>query len=405
MCVDAEVRILQKSTGKRLAFEILLALFLVVLLIAILATELSRASEAYLYKSAKLVTYTQADTLTGYVFREESTPMMLPGDNGPIDYQVKDGTSVLPTDVLAFVYRDDEGKNKREQAAALYAQIAELEDALMLADETAWKSAYVSDYTTLMRELSANNVQGALSSASDTAAALGGRDAQKKSEDILSRIDALRAELTALTENTPDHHAVYPDESGVFYRTADGYEALFGINQIADLTPAALDVLLASQPATKDVIGKLVSTDTPWYFAVPLDRALAETYTQGKTYPLHFAKGSATMLLERIYTDDTARALLIFRGEESPAWLPPARKQSASVEKGSVTGFSIPADALSQDNTVFVIQDKTACLRHVTPLLREQGCLLIAPGEMNGLTEGDRVIVSTKQLFDGKVLE
>jgi hypothetical protein len=74
------------------------------------------------------------------------------------------------------------------------------------------------------------------------------------------------------------------------------------------------------------------------------------------------------------------------------------------VEKGTTTALSIPADALADDHTLYVLCDGVAQLRHVTPVLREQGTVLLHPEE-SGLAEGERVIVSTKQLFEGKVLK
>ena len=214
----------------------------------------------------------------------------------------------------------------------------------------------------------------------------------------------MRNELNALTAHANDYLSAKASDDGVFYRHADGYEALFGINQIEHLTPKALDELLAAQPKLDTVIGKLVCYGE-WYFAVPLSKTLAATYTQGNVYPVHFTEGSTSMLLDRIYTDETDNALLIFRGEESPTWLSPARRQSITVDKGSTTALSIPSDALSQDNTIFVLCDGVAQLRHVTPVLQERGVTLILPSEENGLAAGDRVIVSAKQLFDGKVLK
>ncbi len=389
---------MQKIKGKQLAFEILFALFLLFLLIAILVTELSRESESYFYERAELVSYTQSDALTGYVFREEIAADTL--NNGPVDYLVENGTHVQTGDTLANVYRDDEGSDKRERAAALYAQIAELEAALGVPD---WKQSYLTNYTALMRELSAGNTKAALDRAQLTATALGGRDAQAQQQELLARIAVLEQELRALNAHTNVPIPTKALKDGTFYRTADGYEALFGIGQLADLTPAALDLLLAAPPVLDNVIGKLVC-EGPWYLAIPLTRTLAETYTQGAAYPVRFDNNRVTMTLERIYTDDTDRALLVFGSTENCTWLSTARAQHVSVEKGRVTGLSIPADALSPDNTVFVAQDGVVHLRKVTPVLREQGCVLLSctDGE---LAQGERVIVSTKQLFEGKVLE
>ena len=390
---------MHKTKGKRLAFEMLFALLLFLLLIAILVTELSRASEAYFYEQAELASYVRADALTGYIFREEIAPTTLNG--GPIEYLAADGSAVQADHTLASVHEDDEGKNKREQAAALYAQIAELQAALAAED---WKAAYLASYTALMRELSAGNTTAAHAYASDTAAALGGRDAASSKEGITERIAALQAELDALTAHTAAPLLTKADADGIFYHTADGYEALFGTNRIANLTPAALDGLLAAEPKLDGVIGKLVCPGA-WYLAIPLEKSLAQTYTQGNAYPVSFDAGEAVMTLERIYTDDTESAMLILRCEESAPWLSTARKQTVRVEKERVTGISIPADALSKDNTVFVLTDGVAHLRQVTPVLCEQGCVLLLPDEENGLAAGEQVIVSAKQLFDGKVLQ
>lgn len=390
---------MQKTKGKRLAFEMLFALVLFLLLIAILVTELSRASEAYFYEQAELASYARTDALTGYIFREEIAPTTLNG--GPIEYLAQNGAAVQADQILASVHEDDEGKNKREQAAALYAQIADLQAALAAED---WKTAYIDSYTALMRELSAGNTATALPCATDTATALGGRDAQANKDALIAQITALQAELDALTAHTAAPLFTKADASGIFYHTADGYEALFGTNQTTNLTPAALSALLAAEPKLDGVIGKLVCPGA-WYLAIPLEKSLAQTYTQGAAYPVSFDTGNAVMMLERIYTDDTESALLILRCEESATWLSAARKQEVRVEKERVTGISIPADALSKDNTVFVLINGVAHLRQVTPVLYEQGCVLILPDEEFGLVEGEHIIVSAKQLFDGKVLQ
>ena len=104
-----------------------------------------------------------------------------------------------------------------------------------------------------------------------------------------------------------------------------------------------------------------------------------------------------------VMAENTGEAIenILFSGDER---LSTERAQRVSVEKGRVTGLSIPADALSPDNTVFVEKDGVVQLRKVTPVLREEGCVLLCDSD-GELTKGERVIVSTKQLFEGKVLE
>ena len=93
---------MQKTKGKRLAFEMLFALVLFLLLIAILVTELSRASDAYFYEQAESSTYVQTDILTGYLFRNEVAPGTL--NNGPINYLAENGTKSI---TLAHLSREN----------------------------------------------------------------------------------------------------------------------------------------------------------------------------------------------------------------------------------------------------------------------------------------------------------
>ena len=112
------------------------------------------------------------------------------------------------------------------------------------------------------------------------------------------------------------------------------------------------------------------------------------------------------LVLEQINFDAAgARALLVFCGEGLPQGRELCRRQEVLVQSMAVTGLCIPADALSEDGTVFIDENGTARARRVEVIGSEQGVMLVRPAdEQAPLCAGDRVLVSARRIYDGKVL-
>ena len=382
-----------------------MCLALVIALLSVtLVKEISRSRDTYSFEAVAHTTYTRTDRFTGYVLRDEIALTTV--NNGPVHYLVDEGQAVRKNTLLAEVFRDDTGTDKRERAAALYAEITALQ-ATLDASET-WKNVYLGGYPELMRALSAGAYKNAAASAAQIATALSARESEKtqSAAALQERIALLQAQLDEMVEHTNDPAPLLATADGIFYHTADGYESTFGTKAAADLTPEGLAALLDAAPAPAREVGKLVSCGT-WYLAVPTDKAVADTYTVSQNYALQFAQGTLSMTLDRIALNTGGeQALLIFRADTLPAWLSPSRAQSVSVAREVLTGLSIPKSALVGENTVFVERDGEAQLCYVTPLQAKDGCVLVLAEKADGsLREGDRVIVSTRQLFEGKVLK
>ena len=190
------------------------------------------------------------------------------------------------------------------------------------------------------------------------------------------------------------------------YREADGYEALFGASAAKELSPEGLEALLASPASTDDCIGKLVR-DGEWYLALPTEAVLAATYTVGQTYTVHFESvAGVTMVLEQINPDATGEgALLLLCGERLPEGLDSCRRQSVRIEKATVQGLAVPALAITEDGCVLVNENGIVRKRLLAPV-GDTAPFLSQPCEDEGyLKEGERILVSTRSLYDGKVLE
>lgn len=392
----------QRPFNKQLLLQILTILALVALLVAILFSEISRTAGAVSRERVRMATYTYTDTLCGYLFRNETA--LRSNNNGPVRYHVENGTAVSLGATVAEVYLDDTGSDKRERAAELSAQIRRYDAALQTL-ATDWKKEYLDSYASLMRELSDGDLVAAKAPAEYTATALALRDAENEqtAAEMRAARDALLEEWMGLVQFVDAPQLIPATQEGLFYRESDGLEALFGKHAASALTPEGLNALLASPANTEGVVGKLISTG-PFALALPTDAETAAAYTVGERYTLHFGNGitDTLTLAEITYSADAQSALLLMHGEQMPKGLSPMRRQSVRVERDCVSGLSLPAAALRDGNIVFIDDNGVARALQISPILTEDGCVLVAPG--GALCEDMRVIISTRRVYDGKVL-
>ena len=393
----------QKALGKQLLMQLGAVLLLVALLLVILITESTRAASIVLRERVRFDSFTYTEAHSGYLFRDETA--LRSNNNGPVHYLVGEAECVTAGTTVAEVYLDDTGADKREQAERLSQQIQQC-DAALAACETAWQYDYVNSYAALMQALSAGNADAGTPAAKKLAEALSRRDAQSDEvrTALLAQREQLQSEWDALVAFVDAPQTVPATKDGIFYRQADGFEALFGTLAARELTPEGLDTLLAAPTKADDVIGKLVSTGS-WCFAIPTDAANAATYRVGTPYTVHFDQNQvqATLQLTAVtYSEDGERAILLLEGDAMPKDLAPTRRQSVTVEKETVTGLAIPASALTEGNTVYVDDNGVARAHTVTPVLVQNGCVLLPTD--GTLQVGDRVLISARRVYDGKVL-
>ena len=394
----------ENSAKKEWVYQLLCILLLLSLLVTMLTTEILRNEKKVTKERAETASYTYTDTLSGYVFRNELA--LQSANNGPVEYLVADGTQVASGDTVAKIWVDDSGSGKRERAATIYSELASCEAALAEQERT-WQADYLADYATLMQKMSAGKLQNATEDVAKLAEDLARRDAEQTEcrMALTERIYALQTELQTLVANVDAPEALRTAHTGRFYRTSDGYEATFGTSAVDTLTPETLSVLLGAPQSDAKTVGKVVSEED-WYLAVPLDRTLADTYTVEEHYLVHVEGERISMRLARIsYSAEGEEALLILQATTAPSAPLTCRRQQIRIEKQTVSGIRIPVAAVMEENIVYIEVDGVARRRRIQPIAEEDGCLLIAPlAESDYLHEGDEVLLSVRQIYDGKAV-
>lgn len=403
-----EARAAKRSRRQDLIGQIVCIVLVLSLLGAMIATELTRVQHAVMRRTVVTASYEKGESYTAYVFRDERVVTTM--NAGTVKYAAKDGDAVSADTLVADVYGNDTGTDERAAAAALYAEIAKREAALE-SSESKWTVDYVLSYTELMSSLADGHFLAAQGKADAVANALARRDTLSNDEIaalLREEIAALYAEIDALIryEDEPEHVSAGLD--GIFYRNTDGYESIFDISATDYLTPSDLDDLLNAPAASPlDAVGRVIGTDS-FCLLVPLAREIANTYTVGNTYTVRFGECDVTvsLVLERIATEEDGSALLVLRGEKLPTQLANGRRQSIVIVRETVTGLRIPLSSLSENGTVFIDENGTAREVRITPILRENGCCIVAlpTSAQSGLKEGDRILVDARRMYDGKVV-
>ncbi|MBR2464579.1 MAG: hypothetical protein IKB41_04005 [Clostridia bacterium] len=387
--------------------QIALIVALTLLLISILFFEMSRTATELRREAAGVVSVGQRVNAVGYVFRDEAVVESV--DTGPVAYAVANGAAVTGGCDLAVVYADGSNTGTRARAAEIVAEI----ERLQALDDPDLLPDYYGAYETLMGSLSAGTVLDTEAAQSTLQAALDRYAAQgEAASERSARIAALQAEFEALIEN--DRNAtdrVKAPCDGIFYRNADGYEAVLSVAAVQTLTPGGLRALLASPQSTASAIGKVMTGDV-WYLAVPLGSEAAEGFTVEKNYKIDMLRTgeSMTLILERITPADTAgEVLLIFRAKGIAPPRDLARCEEVAINTEEISGIWVPMTALRENEgmyTVFVDDNGVAATRKIEPLLIENGyCLASVQASAEFLQEGERILVTARHIYEGKTLK
>ncbi len=387
--------------------QIALIAVLALLLISILSFEISRTAAELRRDVAGVVSVGQRVNAVGYVFRDETVVESV--DNGPVAYTAANGIAVVGGSDLAVVYADGSNTGTRARAAQIVAEI----ERLQAIDDPNVLPDYYGAYEALMGSLSAGTVldteaaQGTLHAALDRYAAQ-----SEAASERSARIAALQVEFEALIEN--DRNAtdrVKAPCDGIFYRDADGYEAVLSVAAVQTLTPGGMRALLASPQSTASAIGKIVSGDV-WYLAVPLESEAAQELAVEKSYKIDMMRTGESMMLmlERITPADTAgEVLLIFRAQGIAPPCDLARCEEVVINTEAVSGIWVPMTALRESEgvyTVFVDDNGVAATRRIEPLFMENGyCLASLQTSAEFLQEGERILVTARHIYEGKALK
>ncbi len=196
----------------------------------------------------------------------------------------------------------------------------------------------------------------------------------------------------------------YP--AGYYAPRADGYEAL--------LSPEGLDRLCLSdleelQPQAPRPGSFRLVTGQSWYFACPMERKRLSELQVGQSLVLRLGEEEFPMKIQRLAPGDGEEFLLILRCDAYLSRVLDLRKEEGSLIFSSQEGLLLPKKALyflEGKTGVYVLRGGKCRFKEVEILALQGENVLVKEDKSTtrGLRPEDRVILTEKEIYEGKVL-
>ena len=368
--------------------------------------------------------------LSGYVVREER--VLADDAGGLLRLQRSEGERVSAGGTVALVYADQTSLDRQQEIDELTGRIDQLQfaqeasvgsEVLLKLDAQIMRSllAYRS-------ELAAGRLDNAEEHETELRSLVLKRDyTNSDSEDLSGQIAELQGRLKELKAQAASSvRRVTAPVSGLYSAVVDGYETVLTPDALADMTPSQLNTVKADETVASQT-GKLILGDC-WYYAVTMSAEQTEALRDaGGSMTLRFAKGveqDQSVTLYAVGPEEQGRVVVTFRGEYNLAQLTLLRRQSAQLIRRTVAGIRVPNEALRAASTkvdqegnrttaeglgVYCVVGMEARFKPVEVVYSGDGFVLVRSAaasdqESLRLRPGDEIIISAKDLYDGKVV-
>lgn len=357
-------------------------------------------------------------SIVGYFVREES---VLEADyNGILVYTVDEGDKVARFGEYAAVYENSRAAELKATVTRLDENIRFLQSALDSSMDTSGVmnlSSYIYEGLCDTSELADAEAFTLISEyASELKSNIITRELTNTSmEEIQSMIASLESQRDYLNGMIGDSEtALKTSESGFFTSHVDGYENVFDVDALSELTPSSFrDLLKSNIGATDQQVGRLV-TSFKWYFVSTMRVDAASVLTRNSYVNLRFdAMGDdlVRVRVESISQAENGEVTVVFSSSQYMKELVNLRKQSASVVMATYEGLKVPKDAVRVDEEgnlgVYVITGMYSEFKKIDVLYETEDYYIVDtdPTTTKSLLVYDFIIVNGKGLSNGKVIK
>ncbi|WP_130848770.1 HlyD family efflux transporter periplasmic adaptor subunit [Intestinimonas timonensis] len=374
---------------------------------------------------------------TGLLIRAET---VVTGQTAAIvDVLPDQGEKVRAGAAVAYLYQDESALDRRRELRTLTLEQEQLKYALQGQDGTD-ASRLDQSIVDAMVGLRTSAAYGDLTSLEEQSLSFKslvirhGYASDAGVDELSAAITALDAQIQALqSASALDTTTVYAPCAGTFSAMADGYESTLYPDMLETLTAASFKQLMAPDPtAPAGAVGKLI-TDSKWYLATTVSPEVAERLVVGRSVTVRFSRdwsGEVSMKIERVDKAADGACLVILSSTRNLADTSMLRKQTVDIVFNSLDGIRVPKKAVRTENRevtdpetgetttkqvigVYVLTAAQAEFKAVEILADDgdyylvQAVLPDVPTDnqlKTAFRAGDQVIVSSDELYDGKVM-
>ena len=372
--------------------------------------------------------YTVDETISasGYVVRSER--VLEDEAGGLLRLARSEGERVSVGGTVASVYADQASLDRQNEIDALEARIGQLEyvQSASLSYEASAKldNQIAQDLLAVRAALAAGRLDTVESRGSELRALVMKRDYTYSGDDLDGQLESLRQELKELRRQAAGTtRRISAPVSGLYSAVVDGYETVLTPESVLEMSPSQLS---AVQPdgAAGSHVGKLILGDS-WYYAASLRAGEIKDLREAGSISLRFSKDVARDLdvtIQSVSWEENGRSVVVFQGKYDLAQLTLLRQQTAEIILNTRSGSRVPQESRRvgpqsvagedgeerevQTTGVYCVVGVKAIFKPVKVLYSGEGFALVQPAgaKKRVLRSGDEVIVTARDLYDGKVV-
>jgi hypothetical protein len=371
---------------------------------------------------ATIVHETDSMTFTAYMLKDG---VVLDSENsGGVLYLVNNAGRVNPGDALAKVYDQPVDESVRIKTEFLEECIEILEKSIVNDNFTAGESSQTANqlnalYYRLVSAIASGDAIDVSSGYEELLILLnkmysyanGGENVRSLLEDYKRQRDGL-AELYKgdfITETASD--------GGYFFKNLDGYENIFSSADIENMTYDSFSEMIAKEPEQISGYGKMLRNYL-WYLAVPTVKGISDSYVLGETYNVKFPDDNNRVLkmtLSNVIYDSTgSKSIMLFSCGVVDSSFNYLRIGRVEIVSRDISGFRIPESAVCEvggTTGVYILKDGRATFRKITVLYEGDGYYIVSSDYTAGdgyyvyIEQNDSIIIDSKNMYEGKVIE
>lgn len=373
--------------------------------------------------------YTVDETVdaSGYVVRSER---VLEDDTGGLlRLSRSEGERVSRGGTVALVYADQASLDRQNEIDALESRVEQLEyvQSASLSYEASAKldSQIAQDLLAVRAALAAGRLDTVESRGSELRALVIKQDYTSSGGDPEAQLEELRQELSDLKRQAAGStRRITAPVSGLYSAVVDGYETALTPESVLELSPSQLGAVQPDGTVTSHV-GKLILGDH-WYYAASLRAGEIKSIQEAGDISLRFSRDvdqDLDVTVQSVGWEENGRSVVVFQGKYDLAQLTLLRQQTAEIILNTMTGIRVPQEALRvvpwpvkgedgeetevQTTGVYCLVGVKAVFKPVEVLYTGEGFVLVRPASTDKkrvFRAGDEVIVTARDLFDGKVV-
>lgn len=397
----------------------LLAIIIAVALVLMFGSSLLRRPV-----ETEVVRYGTAEnkvSVESYVIRKE-TVINAP-ESGVLNCFLAENSRVPRYFRVASVYSGDFPEDLQVKLKNINDKILQLETGkkeknFYVTDAASTENTIYLRVDSILSSVQKNNMSNALQYKDDLNKLVKNLNGQHVDEtETLAKLKQEKAEIENQLQGKVNN--VYSPVSGVFNSTIDGYEEYFHIDNIKSITPTYLSEADNNKKgvyadAVKDMPIAKISDNYTWYIAATVDKYWASTFKTGDLVKLRFPKiseDSYNGVVNYISPEEGDNVAVVISCGEYVDNIFGVRKIETEIIKQSFNGFKITKDAIRilKDGTqgVYVLKDRVARFKSVDILYNGESYVIVKEDntKSGNVLLYDEVIISKKELFDGKVVK